>query len=259
MNWAKGKNEMMTQYEEGPWAMKYNGTYYLVYPAGGVPEYMAYSTAPSVHGPWTFRGRIMDEAENSFTIHGGNIEFKGRHFMFYHNGILPNGDGFRRSTSVEEFKFNADGSIPFIPFTKEGIRKPVTNMNPYKRMEAETIAYSYGLKNDRRAGAEHYVTSIHTGDWIKVRALDFGEQGAKAFVANAAAWSEGGLIEVRLDNLNGDVIATARIESTGGETNWKTVETNVRAKNPITGVHDIYFLFRGGDKELFNFNYWYFK
>ena len=259
MNWAKGKNEMMTQYEEGPWAMKHNGTYYLVYPAGGVPEYMAYSTAPSVHGPWTFRGRIMDEAENSFTIHGGNIEFKGRHFMFYHNGILPNGDGFRRSTSVEEFKFNADGSIPFIPFTKEGIRKPVTNMNPYKRMEAETIAYSFGLKNDRRAGSEHYVTSIHTGDWIKVRALDFGEQGAKAFVANAAAWSEGGLIEVRLDNLNGDVIATARIESTGGETNWRTVETNVRAKNPITGIHDIYFLFRGGDKELFNFNYWYFK
>ena len=47
--------------------------------------------------------------------------------------------------------------------------------------------------------------------------------------------------------------------STGGETNWKTVETNVRAKNPITGIHDIYFLFRGGDKELFNFNYWYFK
>ena len=92
-----------------------------------------------------------------------------------------------------------------------------------------------------------------------MRALDFGEQGAKAFVANASAWSEGGFIEVRLDNLNGDVIATAIIEPTGGETNWRTVETNVRAKNPITGIHDIYFLFRGGDKELFNFNYWYFK
>lgn len=73
----------MTQYEEGPWVTKRNGIYYAVYPAGGVPEYMAYSTAPSVHGPWTFKGRIMNEAENSFTIHGGNIHFKGHDYMFY--------------------------------------------------------------------------------------------------------------------------------------------------------------------------------
>ena len=106
MNWAVGRDEWMTQYEEGPWVYKREGTYYLIYPAGGVPEYMAYSTAPSIHGPWTFRGRIMDEAENSFTIHGGNINFKGRDYMFYHNGILPNGGGFHRSTSIEEFSFN---------------------------------------------------------------------------------------------------------------------------------------------------------
>lgn len=77
MDWSIGKEREMTQYEEGPWVTKRNGIYYAVYPAGGVPEYMAYSTAPSVHGPWTFKGRIMNEAENSFTIHGGNIHFKG--------------------------------------------------------------------------------------------------------------------------------------------------------------------------------------
>ena len=112
MNWAVGHNEMMTQYEEGPWVTKRGDMYYMVYPAGGVPEYMAYSTAPSIDGPWTFRGRIMDEAENSFTIHGGNVNFKGHDYMFYHNGALPNGWGFHRSSAVEEFTFNPDGSIP---------------------------------------------------------------------------------------------------------------------------------------------------
>lgn len=259
MNWAKGKNEMMTQYEEGPWLMKRNGTYYLSYPAGGVPEYMGYSTAPTVHGPWTFRGRIMDEAENSFTIHGGNIEFKGRHFMFYHNGMLPNGEGFRRSTCVEEFKFNEDGSIPFIPFTKEGVKEPVCNLNPYNRVEAETIAYSYGLKNDRQPGEHHYITSIHTGDWIKVRAVDFGQEGApKSFMACVASEEDGGLIEVRLDALNGNVIATIEVPNTGAEDAWKEVEAQIRSRRPIKGVHDVYFLFRGGDKELYNFDYWKF-
>ena len=201
----------------------------------------------------------MNESENCFTIHGGNIEFKGRHFMFYHNGTLPNGEGFRRAACVEEFQFNEDGSFPFIPFTKEGIRKPVKNLNPYKRTEAETIAYSYGLKTDRRPGTEHFITNVHTGDWIKVRSVDFGEQKPSQFIASAASAGEGGMIEVRLDNLNGDVIATLQVPSTGGEEAWKTIEAKIRSRKPITGVHDVYFLFRGGDKELFNFDWWCFK
>ena len=260
MNWQKGENEMMTQFEEAPWVTKRNGIYYMSYAAGGVPEYMGYSTAPTIHGPWTFRGRIMDEAINSFTIHGGDIEFKGRNFMFYHNGLLPNGEGFRRSSSVEEFTFNEDGSFPFIPFTKEGVKEPICNLNPYNRVEAETIAFSYGLKNDRLAGTHHYITSIHTGDWIKVRAVDFGQEGApKSFLACVASEEDGGLIEVRLDALNGNVIATVKVPNTGAEDAWKEVEAQIRSRRPIKGVHDVYFLFRGGDKELYNFDYWMFR
>ena len=136
------KRMLKTNYEEGPWVFKRNGLYYMVYAAGGVPEHMAYSTAKSIHGPWKYQGRIMNEAANSFTIHGGSIEYHNRHFMFYHNGALPNGGGFRRSTCIEEFKFGEDGKIPFIPFTKEGVRTPVRNLNPYQRVEAETMAVS---------------------------------------------------------------------------------------------------------------------
>ena len=107
-----------TNYEEGPWVYKRNNIYYMIYAAGGVPEHMAYSTATNINGPWKYGGKIMGEADNSFTIHGGAIHFKGKDYMFYHNGILPNGGGFRRSTCVEEFQYNPDGSIPFIPFTK---------------------------------------------------------------------------------------------------------------------------------------------
>jgi len=252
MDWSIGKERMMTQYEEGPWISKHNGLYYATYPAGGVPEYMAYSTAPTVNGPWTFRGRIMDEAENSFTIHGGTINFKGHDYMFYHNGLLPNGGGFRRSTAIEEFKYNADGSIPFIPFTKEGV-KPVDTLNPYEVVQAETMSSSWGVKLDRNAGDLHYVTSIHNGDWIKVRNVDFGDTAPTMVSMEMLNFKNEGSIEFYLDKLDGRPIATIPVNNDN-----MMITAPVRAKN-ATGIHDLYVLFRGGDEELFDLDWWKFN
>lgn len=257
MNWAKGRNEMMTQYEEGPWVMKRNGTYYLSYPAGGVPEHMAYSTAPTINGPWTFRGRIMDEANNSFTIHGGNITFKGRDFMFYHNGGLPGGGGYNRSACVEEFKFNEDGSIPFIPFTKEGVVKPVKNLDPYKRVEAETQAQSSGLKVDRRAGRDHFVTSIHDGDWMRVRSVDFSNCGQKAVVVVVGEQKGKGTIEYYIDNMEGEPFCTVPVNTDNA--GFRTAAFTYLIDTDVKGVHDLYIVFRCETPEPFTLDWWQFN
>lgn len=256
MNWAHGQNEMMTQYEEGPWLMKRNGTYYLSYPAGGVPEHMAYSTAPTINGPWKYRGRIMDEA-SSFTIHGGNIEFKGRNFMFYHNGDLPGGGGYNRSAAVEEFKWNADGSFPFIPFTKEGVKTPIKNLDPYKRVEAETQAESRGLKVDRRAGTDHFIESIHDEDWIRVRSVDFKDCGQKAVVVVVGSQKGNGTIEFYLDNMEGKPFVEVPVttENAGFPTAAFTYLIDTDAK----GVHDVYLKFRTEMDEPFTLDWWQFN
>lgn len=251
MDWSIGKNRMMTQYEEGPWVTKRNGIYYAVYPAGGVPEYMGYSTAPTIHGPWTFRGRIMDEAQNSFTIHGGNITYKGHNYMFYHNGALPNGGGFHRSTAIEEFKFNDDGTFPFIPFTKEGV-KPVGTINPFNTVEAETMSSSWGVKFDRKAGTEHYVTSIHNGDWIKVRNVDFGNSNSYHLELNVQHFKNPGKIEFYVNAMSGKPLFSVDVTK-DGEIVTPSID---KATN---GIHDIYILFRGGDEELFDFDWWRIK
>ena len=258
-DYALNKRMLKSNFEEAPWVSKRNGIYYLVYAAGGVPEFMAYSTAENINGPWTYRGRIMNEAENSFTIHGGLIEIGGRNFMFYHNGKLPNGGGFRRSSCVEEFSYGDDGSIPFMPFTNEGVKTPLKNLNPYVRVEAETMADSYGVRTDRNKGTErHYLKSVDNGDWIMLRSVDFGKGGAgRRFVANVSALRPGSSIEVRIDALGNKPVSQLEVKPTGSFDKWQEQSTEI---GDIEGVHDVYLLFRGDDEsEVLRCDYWILK
>ena len=118
---AGARKPLDTNFEEAPWIYKVGDTYYLEYAAGGVPEHWAYSWAKSIHGPWHFGGRIMDEAEGTGTIHGGSVFFKGEWYMVYHNATLPGGAACRRSACIERYTRNPDGTIPFIKATKEGV------------------------------------------------------------------------------------------------------------------------------------------
>ena len=114
---------MRTRFEEAPWIYKRGKTYYFEYAAGGIPEHWDYATAKSIHGPWTYGGEILPPAMRSFTIHGGSVTFKGRNYLFYHNGMAPGGGGFCRSACFTEFKYNKDGSIPHLEFDDTEIKR----------------------------------------------------------------------------------------------------------------------------------------
>ena len=108
------KRIMKTGFEEAPWIYKLGDTYYFEFAAGGVPEHWAYSTSKSIHGPWQYQGKITTTSPGSFTIHGGSIDFKGKSYLFYHNGTVSKGNGFRRTAVYREFQRGKDGSIPFM-------------------------------------------------------------------------------------------------------------------------------------------------
>ncbi len=238
-------------FEEASWIYKRNGKYYLEYAAGGVPEHWAYSTADKATGPWTYQGKILKEAEGSFTIHGGSVEFRGHHYLFYHNGKLPGGGGYKRSTCIEEYTPNEDGTIPAIKFTTKGVA-PLQTMNPYELQEAETINQSQGV----RCEGDYegcYVTNISAGDYIKVRNVDFGETGAQSFTARVRTESTGTL-NIRVGSKSSIVKGKLTIESTNGE--WADVTCEL--SSAITGVRDLFFTFQGKGSSLFDFDSWHF-
>jgi arabinoxylan arabinofuranohydrolase len=250
---VRTKTDRATAYEEGPWFYKRNALYYIVYPADSTPEKISYTTSDGPLGPWKYGGDIMAKETGSgasFTNHPGVVDYKGHSYFFYHNAALPGGGGYKRSVCVEEFTYKADGGIPTITMSATG-PKAVENLNPFQKVEAETIAFSSGLKTEVCSEGGMDVTSISNGDYIKVKNVNFGS-GATSFDARVAATSTGGSIELHLDSQTGTLLGTCAVPSTGGAQTWMTKNCAVTG---ATGVHDLFLKFSG----TFSFNWWQFS
>lgn len=256
-------------FEEAPWVYKRGGKYYLIYAGGPVPEHLSYAMADSITGPWQYKGRIMAEAYNSFTTHPGIIEYKGHNYLFSHNGRLKNsllkdGNGFHRSVFVQEFEYNADGTIPFLTETTDGVTEPVGHLDALQRQEAETINLTNGVTTRKdsadivTASNGVYVASIDNNDYIRVRSIDFGQEGATAVTVCAKTDQNEGSIVVSVD---GTDVATVTIPANVAD--WTEFSADLSEK--ITGIHDVQFKFKAAGKtaatrkNLFLFDYWQFK
>ncbi len=257
-----GNAQRPTLYEEGPWFYKRGSLYYLVFASDCCsPEKIDYATSTGPTGTWTYRARIMDDSGSaSFTNHPGVVDYNGKSYFFYHNGALPGGNGYRRSVCVEQFNYNADGTIPAIKMTSAG-PAALANLNPYAQVEAETMAFSGGpstsalnLKTEACSEGGMDVTSISNGDYIKVKAVDFGG-GATSFSARVASAANGGKIELRLDGTSGTLVGTCTVPVTGGAQTWMTISCPVSG---ASGLHDLVLKFTGGSGDLFKFNWWKF-
>lgn len=250
-----GVADRPTLYEEGPWFYKRNNLYYMMFAMGPLPEKIGYSTSSSATGPWAYKGVIMNsQSGHAFTNHAGTIDFKGHSYFFYHTQELSGGGGYKRSVAVEEFTYTADGSFPTITKTTAGVTKSVAPLNPYLKVEGETIAWAPGIEIEDCSEGGRNVTSIENGDSIKVKSVDF-LTGAVSFAARVASAGAGGSIELHLDSATGTLLGTCAVPSTGGAQKWQTVTCTVSG---ATGPHDLFLVFKGGSGALFNLNYWQF-
>jgi hypothetical protein len=254
-------------YQEGPWVWKRNGHYYLSYASTCCPEGIGYAMSNSPTGPWEYKGMIMEGDQRSSGNHPGVIDYKGNSYVFgfnYSIGQKTMSKHYeRRSICLENIRYNEDGSIQKLPFWSTTGVKQLSTVNPYNRIEAETMAFSEGLKtammtewerndswnNGKKIMDRCFVTSIHNGDYFKVQGVEFSK-GATSIVVNVASLY-GGEIEIHTDKIDGPIMGTIRITTSGEGDSWKTISTPV--KN-IQGVHDLFFIFNG-KKDLFNLDW----
>lgn len=251
--------ETPEHYQEGPWFYKRNGHYYLAFASTCCPEGIGYAMSDSPTGPWKTKGYIMRPTERTRGNHPGIMDYKGKSYVFGLNYDLlkleTNTHYERRSVSVAEMHYNEDGTIQEVPYWADTKLEQIGTFNPFRKVEAETMAWGYGLKTAPNADKSLSVVDVNNGEYICVRGVDFGKNKARRFEVSALPL-EGGNLKIRLDAPDGKIVGNVNIPQ-GNETS--KYELYSCEANAVSGIHDLYLSFEGeNNKDLFELDYWKF-
>lgn len=225
--------------KEGPYLFERKGIYYLTYPhVENKTERLEYGMSNSPMGPFKFAGVIMKETPNCWTNHHSMIEFKGQWYLFYHsNDLSPNFDK-NRSIRADSLFFNADGTIREVTPTLRGVgitpAKSQIEVDRYSNISKDGAVVNAIDTSNRMKGWK--IELSKKGAWVRYNAVDFGAKPLKSFSLMASSMESGG-IEIRLDNIDGTLIGSAKLAKDSG---WKITTTNL-LKKP-TGKHDLFVL-----------------
>ncbi len=240
---------------------KFGDTYYYSYcsnftntTVAGYPKTgtICYMTSKNPMGPFTYQGEIFSNPQTWFGVGGNNhhatFVFNDKSYFIYHAQTVSKALGVERgyrSTHIDEIALDEEGKIKEIKGTYEGIPQLMT-MDPYQRIEAETIAWNAGVKaaDTGRPGNlfEDYnmvLTDLQEGDWTSISQLDFGSKGADKITV-AAGSKDGGTIEVRVGYPEGKKIGEIEIPSTGSNHSYQLVTGNIEK---VTGTQNIFLVF----------------
>ncbi len=114
-------------FHEGSSMRKIGDTYYYVYAdmERGKPTSLGYATSQSPLGPFVYRGIIIDNDgcdPASWNNHGSIEKFGDQWYVFYHR--CSRGERHYRRLCIEPITIEADGSIPEVRMTSQGVGKP---------------------------------------------------------------------------------------------------------------------------------------
>jgi len=227
--------------KEGPFMFERKGIYYLTYPH--VPdstERLEYAIADNPLGPFKITGVIMDEKPGCWTNHQSIIEYKNQWYLFYHHNDLSPSFDKNRSVRIDSLFFNDDGTIKKVIPTLRGVG--LTNASDKIQIDR------YSLKSDEGSSVAFIDTLNKFGGWktildnenawVRYNSIDFGSNKFK--LVNVKALSEtGGTLQVRLDKVDGPVIAEVEIPISS---DWNVVTSSL-IKNE-EGKHNLIVLLK---------------
>ena len=139
-----------------------------------------------------------------------------------------------------------EGVVTLSPESDAPPQPSVPAVSAFEAIEAESYADSEGIQTEDTAGGGQNIGFIENGDWAMYRKVDFGD-GAYSFKGNITGNAAG--IELYLDSMNGSPAAKLSFTGTSGFTDYQPFEANIPA---ISGVHNLYVRFTGGDGYLVN-------
>ncbi len=246
---------------EAAWVWRIDDTYYFSYSTTPKAEMrIDYMTSKHPTEGFSYAGIVADQPPlNNNNNHAAQFQFKGKWYHVYHNRIVATEAGiptaFRRNIALEEFGYDADGSITKVEYTLNGV---VQNgrLDPFVRVEGETFSAQNGIETQPSENGGMEVVDTQNGDWIKVEGVDFGTKGARSVSLSAMGGEHGSSIELRLGSLESEPVATITVDASDGRHQWQTLSGELE---DVKGVHDLYICFVGGEGSLAKLDWWQFE
>ena len=227
---------------EGPFIFERKGIYYLTYPheVGGA-ERLEYATGNGPMGPFEQKGVIMDKsASGCWTNHHSIVEYKGRWYLFYHDRDLSPDFDKNRSIKADYLFFNEDGTIQKVIPTHRGVgissALKEIQIDRYSAISPEGVSVAFVDPARKQNGWKAIMTAPNA--WIQYNKVDFGEGKSRAVNVNASS-STGGQIEIRIDGMDGPLVAQVDIPN---NTDWNLADAAL-SESPA-GVHDLYVILK---------------
>lgn len=130
----------------------------------------------------------------------------------------------------------------------DGTSSVIEPISAFETIEAEDYSAMSGVQIEDNAEGGKDVGYIENGDYILFRNVDFGD-GANSVTARVSSPYGGSAVEFYFDTMSDSPDAVCGVGRTGGFQDWTEVSANI---NGITGKHDVYVKFTGGDGYLLN-------
>ncbi len=222
--------------KEGPYVFERNGIYYMTYPhVQETTERLEYAIGDNPMGPFKVTGVVMDETPECWTNQNSVIEFKNQWYLFYHHSDLSPHFNKNRSVRIDSLFFNEDGTIKKVIPTLRGVG--LTDASSKIQIDR------YSLKNDDGASIafldtlnkfEGWKTILDTANaWIQYNGVDFGSNKLESVIVRASS-KTGGTVRIRLDKVDGPIIAQVKIPRSN---EWNTVNSPLSEFQP--GIHNL--------------------
>ncbi|KAH8682707.1 glycosyl hydrolase [Xylariales sp. PMI_506] len=109
----------LTNFNEGSFLNYRDGLYHFTYSIGdtrSVDYSVGYASAPSITGPWTYHGVVLQKDESQGILgtgHNSIISVPGTDdwYMAYHRFAIPNGNGTEREVTIDKVTFDPDTGV----------------------------------------------------------------------------------------------------------------------------------------------------
>ena len=118
-------------------------------------------------------------------------------------------------------------------------------------IEAEDYDVQSGINTEECSEGGSDVAYIENGDYIGFKGVNFG-RGSSSINLRIGSNGSKASIEVHIGSPDGKLIGSMEVNGTGGWQKWATQTCKIE---PMTGVSDVYFVFKGDEGYLYNLNW----